>query len=77
MSQRVTLVLSDEAIEVIAANATERKRGEFVSSLLMDYARTTGDMNGVHADDGILERIDSRLTRLEKQMAILIKRLEG
>ena len=77
MSQRVTLVLSDEAVGVIEANATERKRGEFVSSLLVDYARTTGDANEADSDDGILERIDSRLTRLEKQMAILIKRLKG
>ena len=73
MSQRVTLVLSDEATGVIDANATERKRGEFVSSVLVDYGRITGGISALgDDDDGILERIDSRLARIEKQMAILL-----
>jgi hypothetical protein len=73
MSQRVTLVLSDEAVEAIEANATERKRGEFVSTVLVDYGRITGGISTLgDDDDGILERIDSRLARIEKQMAILL-----
>ena len=77
MSQRVALVLTDEAAAIIDDNATERKRGEFVSNLLMDYARVTGGVSPLgDDDDGILERIDSRLARIEKQMALLFTRLE-
>ena len=73
MSQRVTLVIEDDAVAVIEANATERKRGEFVSNVLMDYARLTGGVSALgDDDDGILERIDSRLARIEKQMGLLL-----
>ena len=67
MSQRTVLALSDEAVTVIEANATERKRGEFVSNVLLDYARITGGVSALgDDDDGILERIDSRLARALK-----------
>lgn len=77
MANRTFLALSDDALKVIAANATERKRGEFVSNVLVDYARLTSGVSALGDDDGILERIDSRLARLEKQMAILMSRVEG
>lgn len=73
MSQRVALVITDEAAAVIDANATERKRGEFVSTVLIDYARLTGGVSSLgDDDDGILERIDSRLARIERQMGLLL-----
>lgn len=70
--------MTDEALQIIEANATERKRSEFVSSVLVDYAKITGGLSELgDDDDGILERIDSRLARLEKQMVVLLNRLEG
>lgn len=79
MTKKVQLVLTDEALEVIDAHAPgERKRGEWVSDVLVDYARITAGISVLGNDgDGLLERIDSRLARLEKQMAILINKLEG
>ena len=72
MAHQTVLALTDEALQVIEANPTERKRSEFVSAVLVDYARITGGVSDLSDDDdGILERIDSRLARLEKQMAIL------
>ena len=62
MAQRTVLALTDEAIAIIEANATERKRGEFVSSALMAYVGG-GAASG---DTGILERIENRLARIEK-----------
>lgn len=76
MANRTFLALSDDALKVIEANATERKRGEFVSNVLVDYARLTSGVSALR-DDGILERIDSWLARLEKQIAILMSRVEG
>lgn len=72
MGNRTVLTLSDEATQVLDANASERKRGEFVSMVLVDYARITGGISPLgDDDDGILERIDSRLARIEKQMGLL------
>lgn len=61
MAQKVQLTLSDEALQIIDANATERKRGEFVSTALMAYAN-----GGASSESGILERIEARLARIEK-----------
>lgn len=78
MAQRAVLALTDEALQVIEANTTERKRGESVSAVLVDCVRITSGVSDLGGDDdGILERIDSRLARLEKQMAIILHKLEG
>jgi hypothetical protein len=61
MAQRTVLALTDEAVTIIEANATERKRGEFVSNALVAYAN-----GGTSGDSGILERIEARLARIEK-----------
>ncbi len=61
MAQKVQLTLNDEALQIIEANATERKRGEFVSNALVSYAG-----GGASGDAGILERIETRLARIEK-----------
>ena len=76
-AKKVQLTLTDEALTVIDAHATERKRGEFVSSVLIDYARITGGISALGNDeDGLLERIDSRLARIEKQMGLLLGKLQ-
>ncbi len=47
--------------------------GEFVSRLLTDYAGATGGFSALGDEDAsILERIDSRLARIEKQLGLLL-----
>lgn len=78
MSVKVQFVLSDEAMEVINNNATERKRGEWLSNAVIEYGRLIGGVVGEPGNDvGLLERIDSRLARLEKQIGLLITKHEG
>ena len=70
---KVTLALTESALSYINANATERKRGEFVSTVLEDYARIMAGVGELgNGDTGLLERIDSRLGRIEKQLGLLI-----
>lgn len=74
MSVKVQFVISDEAMEVINSNATERKRGDWLSSAVVEYHRI---LNGVpvhsdNTDNGLLERIESRLARIEKQLAAML-----
>ena len=65
-TQRVVLALTEEAAQVIDGNATERKRGEFVSQVLVQYQEDRES-----AEKGLLERIEARLARIE---AILLKK---
>ena len=67
------LALSDNALGYINANATERKRGELVSKIIEEYSRImagVGDLDNGEA--GLLERIDGRLGRMERQLAVLV-----
>ncbi|MEZ4864155.1 MAG: hypothetical protein R3C14_22775 [Caldilineaceae bacterium] len=75
MSARVQYILSDEALEVINRSATERKRGEWISNAVIDYdaikrGAVTPDTDGCEV--GLLERIDTRLSRIERQLATII-----
>ena len=64
-SKKVGLMLSGEAIAILDANATERKRGEFVSNLLIEWAEgQTPD-----SEPGILESIAAGVRRIEKRLA--------
>ena len=59
------LMLSGEAVAILDANATERKRGEFVSNLLIEWAEgQTPD-----SEPGILESIAASVRRIEKRLA--------
>lgn len=60
---KTVLALTPEAVAVIEANATERKRGEFVSRVLLAYGHETES-----AELGLLERIEARLARIEKML---------
>ena len=63
-SKKVGLMLSGEAVAILDANATERKRGEFVSELLVDWqANQTPD-----TEPGILESIAAGVRRIEKRL---------
>lgn len=71
---RTVLNLSQEAVDAIESSApSPNKKGEWTSNAVVEYARIMagiGELNG--SDDGILERIDNRLARMEKQLAALI-----
>jgi hypothetical protein len=70
---KVTLALTENALSYINANATERKRGEFVSAVLEEYSRIMEGVGELGGDTtGILERIDMRLARMEKQIALMV-----
>jgi len=75
MSARVQYILTDEAIEIINNTATERKRGDWLSNAVVEYSRiVTGLPAPTTADDGLLERIDSRLANVERQLAVIIQK---
>lgn len=73
MSIKVQFVISDEAMDVINAAATERKRGEWLSNVVLEYSRIVTGMPAP-SDDGLLERIDGRLANVERQLAVLIQK---
>ena len=63
--ERMTLSLTSEAIDIVTASATERKRGEWISNAIVSYARST-ELN----DKGALERLEAKIDRM---LAILGK----
>lgn len=65
-STKVTLTFTNEALEVLNTLATERKRGMFLSKLIL----ATRNIDDKGSDD-VLERIEERLARIENQ-AILV-----
>ena len=71
---RTVLNLSPDAVAAIETNApSPNKKGEWASSVITDYVRLTAGISSLgDDDDGILERIDSRLARIEKQMGLLL-----
>lgn len=73
MTQKLQLYLSEDAAEIIRQSTTERKRGEWLSNVVVEYNRLVTGMPAP-ADDtaGVLERIDTRLSNLEKQVALLV-----
>lgn len=71
--EKVTLALTDEALQILDANATERKRGEFVSNVLVEYSRIMSETGArSNKDEGLLERMDNRLARIERQVAVIV-----
>ena len=73
MTQKLQLYLSEDAAEIIRQSTTERKRGEWLSNVVVEYHRIiTGAP--APADDGLLERIDSRLANVERQLAVIIQK---
>lgn len=74
MSVKVQFVITDEALEVINANATERKRGEWLSNAVVEYDRLMTGKPSVEDDTGLLERIDARLAHVERQLAVIIQK---
>lgn len=72
---RTVLNLSQEAVDTIDRHApSPNKKGSWASMAITEYARIMAGIGELNGDDttGILERIDGRLARMEKQMALLI-----
>ena len=63
--ERMTLSLTSEAIDIVTASATERKRGEWISNAIVSYAQST-EFN----DKGALERLEAKIDRV---LALLSK----
>ena len=63
--ERMTLSLTSEAIDIVTASATERKRGEWISNAIVSYAQST-EFN----DKGALERLEAKIDRM---LALLSK----
>lgn len=76
---RTVLNLTPEAVDAIERNApSPNKKGEWASMAIVEYDRISRGVSALgDDDDGILERIDSRLARLEKQLAVLMGKLGG
>lgn len=73
MTQKLQLYLSEDAAEIIRQNTTERKRGEWLSNVVVEYQRITSGLPAeVDATAGVLERIDGRLSNLERQVGLLV-----
>ena len=64
-SEKVTFTLTGEAVAILKEAATERKRGPFISQLLVEWAEgQTPD-----SEPGILESIAAGVRRIEKRLA--------
>jgi len=65
MNNRIHLTLTEEAITVLERRATERKRGELVSKLLVEYDKTL-------VTQAAINNLDERLSKVEDTLAALI-----
>ncbi len=65
VKEKIMLALSDSAMNYVKANASERKRGEFVSQIIETYME---QQTAPQQPTGILERIEARLDRIEAAM---------
>ena len=71
---RTVLNLSQEAVDIIDQYAPSmNKKGAWASHAITEYARIMAGIGELNGDDttGILEHIDSRLARMEKQLAVM------
>lgn len=81
---QMTVSLSNEAIAVLSKHATDRKRGEFISRLILNFDAMEGAVSQIDIEAmklqqlGIASQIksmDSRTTMIEKQLAALIAKV--
>jgi hypothetical protein len=74
MTQKLQLYLTEDAAEIIRQSTTERKRGEWLSNVIVEYSRIVTGTPAHALDDGLLERIDGRLANVERQLAVLLQK---
>ena len=72
---KIQFYLDNEALDIINAAATERRRGDWVSKAIIEYSRI---MALSTADDecGTLEQIASRLQRIEKRLTLADSKID-
>ena len=69
--------LTKEAADLVNANATERKRGEFVSRAIIEYCRMLQSDRDALAEQecGVFEQINAKLDRIARRTAIILDTL--
>ena len=77
---QMTVSLTNEAIDVLEKHTTARKRGEFISNLLVAYGAEAGAITQVDVESMRLQllgmasttkTLDGRLSKVERQMAAI------
>jgi len=77
----MTVRLTNEAIDVLEKHTTARKRGEFISNLLVAYGAEAGAITQVDIESMRLQllglasankTLDGRLTKVERTVATMI-----
>ena len=68
-TRKVVLTLFEEAAAILESAATERKRGVFVSDLLVEWEANQTPDNEPDNEPGILESIAAGVRRIEKRLA--------
>ena len=73
MNVRTVLNLTPEAVKAIEEHAPSiNKRGQWASMAVTEYARIMAGVGDTGSSEaGILERMDNRLARIERQLAAL------
>lgn len=78
---KVSLVLSGDALAVLDKHASPRRRGEFVSQLLIQYGAVDGGIEQVDVEGMKLQlmglasankTLEARVLKLERQVAAMI-----
>ena len=78
---QMTVSLTNEAIDVLEKHTTARKRGEFISNLLIAYGAEAGAITQVDVESMRLQllgmasttkTLDGRVTKLERTVASMI-----
>lgn len=78
---KVSLTLSVDALVVLEKQASPRKRGEFISRLLIEYGAVESGVDAVDIEGmklqimglaGANKTLEGRVVKLEKQLAALI-----
>jgi len=83
---QLTLSLTSDAVAVLEKNASERKRGEFISNLLITYGASEGAISQVDIEAMKLQQLgvtsqlktmEGRLLQVERQLSALIAKGAG
>lgn len=78
---QITLSLTSEAIRILEGQTTPRKRGEFVSGLIVAYGADAGAIGQLDIETikmqmlglaSTAKTLDSRLAKVERQLSAII-----
>ena len=74
-NQKVHFTLSESAIAIINQRApSPNKRGEWISSAILDYDKILTGVTSGDDDKGLLEQVVTRLGHIEKQLSALLSK---